>query len=67
MNDGNLDNYSLSHGHRRKPGSCNMTVFRDLKIQWTGLLPKQSLLEILGMMGSEQESTSRYNNLSHFV
>jgi len=63
----NRGNYFLLHGHEREPGTQKMPIFRNLKFLWGGLVMRQSVLEILGTMGNELESRSRYYNLSRFV
>lgn len=47
-------------------GTGKMPIFRNLKILWSGLVMRQSLLEILGMVGNELEARSRCYNLSRF-
>lgn len=48
-------------------GTGKMPIFRNLKILWSGLVMRQSLLEKLGMMGNELESRSRCYNLLRFA
>lgn len=67
LHGGNHGNYFLLYDHEREPGTWKMPIFGNLKILWSGLVMRQSLLEILGMMGNELASKSRYYNLSRFV
>ena len=49
-------------------GTGKMPIFRNLKTLWSGLVMRQSLLEILGMTrtGNKLESRKRCYNLSRF-